>query len=280
MIKKLIYLIAILFLIVPNAMAFMGPAVGGGGMPPSAGAECSDCSGAERLYIHFENYADITDDTDLPCGCTDGTTTALTAVGSPTISGAQYKDGNESLLINAVSEHYYIDGNQSTNYLVNMANDEIEFWIRVTSFTNFGRILIIDGLSDQASNNMYLRLDDVGGYIAFYYRFEGNDVYSSDCYFITDVPTDSDTGWMRVTLGWSTERGLDQELYIAVDTDDDGTNDFAEEDGTVGSWEAGDLANYRIIFGTTHATTAHGSYYIDRFHVKGAADTDNWGVLP
>jgi len=37
MIKKLIYLIAILFLIVPNAMTFMGPAVGGGGMPPVAG---------------------------------------------------------------------------------------------------------------------------------------------------------------------------------------------------------------------------------------------------
>ena len=37
MIKKLIYLIATLFLIVPNAVAFMGPAVAGGGMPVAGG---------------------------------------------------------------------------------------------------------------------------------------------------------------------------------------------------------------------------------------------------
>ena len=50
MIKKLIYLIAILFLIVPNALAFMGPTVAGGGMPPAVAGEPEPESSGSVFY--------------------------------------------------------------------------------------------------------------------------------------------------------------------------------------------------------------------------------------
>ena len=80
MIKKLICLIAILFLIVPNAMAFMGPAVAGGGMPVAAG----DCPNPGNIIIEedFENYADGEEwDTDAGLTWTESTATTNTWVG-------------------------------------------------------------------------------------------------------------------------------------------------------------------------------------------------------
>ena len=56
MIKKLIYLIAILFLIVPNAVAFMGPAVAGGGMP--GGGEEDPCTTESGVVILGDDTQD------------------------------------------------------------------------------------------------------------------------------------------------------------------------------------------------------------------------------
>jgi len=286
MIRKLIYLIATLFLIVPNAMAFMGPAVAGGGMPPAAGAECSDCSGMERLYVHFENYADITDDTDLPCGCTDGTTTALSLSGSPEISGTQFKDGDESMYISGASEYYYMVGNQSTNYIANMSDDEVEFWVYITGYVNFARIFEIEGNSAPAQNyiRIYMTADATsdcagGNCMIIVAKAEGQNAVPSDIALTTNIATanPSASGWVRITYGWDVTKGDANEHYLGIDTDDDGNDDFGSDQDNLTIWTEADYTDYTIKFGDSQAFAA--TFYIDKFHVKGEAVTGGWGDL-
>jgi len=199
--KRLIYLFTGLLLLagvcgsaaiieVPEAVAWMSPAITGGGVPVAAAGD--DCSGALVVSIHFEDNTDPTNIVDSG-GCNDGTATTADLIASASIQsgGVGTHDGST----------YFMDvGTQETSSVrLALASAGMAAGVSVT-----GTYCMDYYKSDDGAGQVF-QLGSTG-VINGRITDNGTDyslVLSYDDVIMNgDAATQADSNWARICFSW------------------------------------------------------------------------------
>jgi len=195
--KRWLILIALLM----SSVAWAGspPVVvgqGGGGAGDTCGTD--DCT----FIWYAENATDVTSGT--PAGCSSGDTSPT--VTRATISGSQYHDGSNSLLVDNVQEYAEFDSAD----IISPTAGTLEAWVRVSTWTN---TVVIFSYNGNDAGRLFLNVagssnTDIEFHFRYYYPYSYIDL-------TTDGVNGSLDTWYRIVIKW-TQSNVDPNIGLYV----------------------------------------------------------------